>query len=309
MPDRPHIVICSENPLITRLCETILRRQGYGISPTPPATNGGTAEVILLDLCGAGGAGLQQLIALREALPNTPVIVVTDHPTSRNAIDAIRQGAYDFISKAILQEELLNTVAKAIDWGRLTRENARLRARLHARDQELALLSETAQLFSSPLPLDEVLRRVIKQMKELLQAEAISLRFVEEEAGQLMSTMTCKEGADATTGVVRTPGEDLAGWVASHTEPAPIPDATADRRCQNLLDGLEEFATRSVLCVPIRARGEVIGVIEAMNPAPERPFTTHDLNLLTAVAAQVSIGINHARASGRPAETTASISQ
>ena len=102
------ILVIDANPLIQRLCADILQGRGHQVHLAPGIKEGldklqdFSIDVILLDMASPDPSAPDALKVLRGQTPQIPVIIITTYPTSRNAIEALRLGAYDFISKAIL---------------------------------------------------------------------------------------------------------------------------------------------------------------------------------------------------------------
>jgi two-component system response regulator HydG len=82
----------------------------------------GTYDVVLTDLRMSPTDGMEVLRAVRRASPETQVIVMTAYGTFESAVEAIRQGAYDFLAKPFKEDEVLIRVAKAIEKRRLLGE-------------------------------------------------------------------------------------------------------------------------------------------------------------------------------------------
>ncbi len=87
-------------------------------------------DVVLLDLVLPDGSGLDVLRQCREAASPAEVIVLTGYATVETAIEAMKLGAYDYLTKPTRMEELELLVAKAAEKATLRRENERLRAQL-----------------------------------------------------------------------------------------------------------------------------------------------------------------------------------
>lgn len=85
-------------------------------------------EVVILDLHLPGTQGMQLLPQLAAAAPDLPIVVCTGHGTVPLAVEAMRHGAFDFLTKPVSLDVLEAVVARAIGHGRLLRENRRLQA-------------------------------------------------------------------------------------------------------------------------------------------------------------------------------------
>ncbi|WP_270944965.1 sigma-54-dependent transcriptional regulator [Vibrio parahaemolyticus] len=90
------------------------------------------AGVIVTDICLPGISGMDLLTTLVQRDPNLPVIMITGHGDISMAVNALHQGAYDFIEKPFVPEHLVETVKRAIERRQLTNENEKLRQSLKA---------------------------------------------------------------------------------------------------------------------------------------------------------------------------------
>jgi DNA-binding NtrC family response regulator len=90
-------------------------------------------DLLLCDIQMPGMDGLALLKALAERSPSPPVILLTAHGSERIAVEAMKAGAYDYLSKPYEIDELRCAVEKALETVRLKRENQALRAELHQR--------------------------------------------------------------------------------------------------------------------------------------------------------------------------------
>ena len=85
-------------------------------------------EVMLTDLRMSAMNGLELLTAALESRPDLTVIMLTAHGTIGTAVEALKAGAYDFITKPVEGEDLCRTLGKALERSRLLSENKSLRA-------------------------------------------------------------------------------------------------------------------------------------------------------------------------------------
>jgi GAF domain-containing protein len=89
-------------------------------------------------------------------------------------------------------------------------------------------------------------------------------------------------------------GQGIAGRVAESAEPVLIRDLGQVSDRDKAVDISTDFLTKSVLCVPMVARGETIGVIEVVNKV-EGTFTEHDQSLMSSIAGYAAVAIDNAR--------------
>lgn len=86
----------------------------------------------------------------------------------------------------------------------------------------------------------------------------------------------------------------IAWWVAQRGEPAIVNDTSFDPRFTGTVDSIIAFETKSILCVPVILKGEVIGVLEAISKTEGAVFTEADLKVFSALANQVAIRVQEA---------------
>ncbi|NDB26223.1 MAG: sigma-54-dependent Fis family transcriptional regulator [Gammaproteobacteria bacterium] len=84
--------------------------------------------VVVTDIRLPGADGRQLFRKLAEVDPDLPVILITGHGELQEAVDLMREGAYDFISKPFSPSRLLTSVRNAIDYRRLVLENRKTRS-------------------------------------------------------------------------------------------------------------------------------------------------------------------------------------
>lgn len=167
--------------------------------------------------------------------------------------------------------------------------------RIEERVERLAFLSKLGQILNSTLDTKEVRRRAIEAATGLMKAEAGSLLLVDEEKGYLFFEVALGEHEDDIKKVTLNLGEGIAGWVAKHGQPLIVNDPERDDRFFRGIDERIDFKTRNIICVPVKARGRVIGVLEAINKENGENFNEEDLSLFSSLADQVAIALDNAR--------------
>lgn len=139
------ILIVDDEPGLREMLTILFRRDGYdvravrGFVAAKDAIRNATTPygVVLTDVMMPDGSGLDVVPIAKETATDTEVIVMTAHSTIETAIEAMRRGAYDFVTKPFVTSELKLLVGKAFERRALTEENARLRAqvdRQHPKD-------------------------------------------------------------------------------------------------------------------------------------------------------------------------------
>ncbi len=160
--------------------------------------------------------------------------------------------------------------------------NARLFEESNHQARVMSALAESARALTAALGTSDILQQVLEQTQMALQVEAVSLSLISGDR----KTLTIKGATGHVAGQVLEiqlkVGEGVVGWVAEHGESLIVPNARSDPRFNPEVDRVTGFETRSIACAPIRYRGEVIGVLQALNPV-EGAFGQDALFLLNGI--------------------------
>jgi two-component system nitrogen regulation response regulator NtrX len=133
MISKRHIVILDDEPNIGLSLRLILEGEGYRVTICHSAARfqvergKGRADLYLLDLRLPDGNGIDVLRSLRQSDDSTPVVMISGHGTIRDAVDATRSGAFDFLEKPLARDRVLLVVKNALERADLQRENQRFR--------------------------------------------------------------------------------------------------------------------------------------------------------------------------------------
>jgi diguanylate cyclase (GGDEF)-like protein len=169
---------------------------------------------------------------------------------------------------------------------------------------ELQAFNEIGRTLTSTLDVSEVLRIIMDKVSEVLRPGNWSLLLVDEKAGDLFFELAVGEGAEALKPLRVAIGEGIAGWVAREGQPVLLDEASGDPRFAPRFDAVSRWATGSVLAVPLRSKGRVLGVMELVNVRGAKAFTPDDLRTLATIADYAAIAIENARNFERIRELT-----
>ncbi|MFZ3013869.1 MAG: sigma-54 dependent transcriptional regulator [Nitrospira sp.] len=147
------ILVADDDAVARELLAEALRKEGYHVE----AFAGGEAviargrqgrvDLVLTDIRMGAVDGLTVLREFKRVSPNTAVVVLTAFGSLEGAIEAIKQGAYDYLAKPFKKEDIKLVVKRALDHCRLLQENARFREELKSKDAWSPLVgSSTAML-------------------------------------------------------------------------------------------------------------------------------------------------------------------
>jgi two-component system response regulator HydG len=135
----PRILVAEDDTEMLSLVTEHLEEQGYLVvgalrgAEAVEKLRGGEFDLLLTDLRMPDVDGMEVLRAAKERQPDLPVVLITAFGTIETAIQAIRQGAYDYVTKPCAMAEISLLVRKALEDRRLREENRRLREEVAGR--------------------------------------------------------------------------------------------------------------------------------------------------------------------------------
>ncbi|MFC1646599.1 sigma-54-dependent transcriptional regulator [Candidatus Omnitrophota bacterium] len=137
-----HILIVDDEPLIRRSLSELLTMEGYSVSS---ASNGRealgllktyTADIVISDMKMPEMDGLQLLKEVKKNYPNIQVIMITGYGSIESAVEAMKEEAYDYITKPIIDNEIKIVIERLTRQKRIQEENIRLKQQLSASEKE-----------------------------------------------------------------------------------------------------------------------------------------------------------------------------
>ena len=164
--------------------------------------------------------------------------------------------------------------------------------------KRLGLAIEMSSIVNSTLDLSEVLSLVLRYTDRLLNSVASTLMLLDGGTGELVFTILSGPKAEKLSGVRIPPGKGIAGWVAQRGKPVWVSNVREDPRFYPDIDMIFGFETEHILCVPVRGKAEIIGVLEVVNKKDGSPFTKADSLLLSIFAHYTALAIENARIYG-----------
>jgi DNA-binding NtrC family response regulator len=159
---RRALLVDDERDMLTLLAKVLTRKCGCAVTTATSAeealalVRADPPEVVLTDIKMPGMDGLELLRQLGSVTPAVTTILMTGHGTIDMAVQALKDGAYDFIEKPFDNERIIGTVLRAIERTRLLRENLQLHHRLGEEGDLLGFVGRSRRLLETV----DLLRRV-----------------------------------------------------------------------------------------------------------------------------------------------------
>jgi len=313
------VLIIDDDPLVRRTLADFLTGCGFQTATAQDGAEGlaqarsGQFQVVLVDLNLPRVDGLQVITALQAEQPQLPVIVVSGTGVLDDALAAMRQGAWDYLTKPIHDmNKVLVIVEQTLDKARLIAERDRYRHELEQlnrslevevarqtedlrrRNRELSALNRVSYAISNPLDLDNMLHRAINAAVAAIKADGGAVRLLNPATGQLVTAAACNLPEPFLTSSLAIPlGEGIIGQVAQSGHPRGVESFDHDPWLAPLA---ESAAFRSYLCVPLRTRDEILGTLGVIMEA-EFDVSAHELELLANIGNQIGVAVERLRLS------------
>jgi two-component system nitrogen regulation response regulator NtrX len=230
-----HVVVVDDEPNIGRSLRLILEGEGYRVTTCESIAafhaerRKGRADLYLIDLRLPDGNGIDLLRSIRETESSTPVVLISGHGSIRDAVDATRSGAFDFLEKPLARERVLMVTRHAIERSDLQRENQRFRE----------MVGESPEMIGS----SPALRMAIEQAAQVARSDVAVLLEGESGTGkELLAAHVHHESRFASGPFIKVncaaiPNELIESELFGHEKGAFTGAATLRRGRFELADG------------------------------------------------------------------------
>ena len=311
---RPHILVVDDEPQVVQIFHELLVSRGYDVEVSHDGDDAirrvtaGKFDLVLTDINLPGVDGLEVVRAAKAADKDTCVILITGYASTTTAIDALRQGAYDYITKPFDLWETAKAIERGLESRFLVIENRRLVDSLEQANRELGQQEEvlrrkveaaTARLqalyvagkeISTSLSLASTLQLIVSQVGTLTGAGG-TLVFLHDGATDEYVAEAASPGLAPDLAKLRfAAGAGLHGQCVRDAKPVLEPHLSEAVGVEEIL--LSVGAT-GALIVPLLSNERVIGAITAISK-PEGALTEDDRDGLEMFASQASIAVTNA---------------
>ncbi|MBN1824529.1 MAG: response regulator [Endomicrobiales bacterium] len=284
------ILVIDDDMYIRKACTEYLTAEGYDVHAAENGekgveinTNKGPFDLVITDLKMPGIDGIEVLKQVKENSVKTDVIVITAHGTIENAVQAMRHGAYDYLTKTFNIDELDLVVKRCLEKRRLTTEVRELK--------ELVNLYEASKAISSLMGLDELLNLILRLVCDTLSADGGSIMLYDPESRDLAVKAAIGPRKDDIIGKKVIIGERIAGFAAKEDKTVSIQGTLKDDPRFAHLDEFGDIS--SGLTMPLERKGKLLGVINLNRQKKQTQFNKRDENLLSIFAVEASIAMEN----------------
>ncbi len=157
----------------------------------------------------------------------------------------------------------------------------------------LNTLEQVTKLINSTLSLPSLLEVIMDAAKEILGTEGSSLLLLDDKKQELNFYVVAGEKKELIKEISVPIGKGIAGIVAQTETPIIVHDAENDPRIFKKVDEHANQVTKNLICVPMKVKGKLIGVLEVINSKNQDDFSVEQMNILSYLADQAAIAINN----------------
>jgi diguanylate cyclase (GGDEF)-like protein len=161
--------------------------------------------------------------------------------------------------------------------------------------ERLLTCFEFSKILVTTFDMEALVRTVVEKFNELIPASNWSILLLEPETQDLQFFVAVGLDGQQIMDLRLKVGEGIAGAVAQDGKPIFIQDVRADSRFCSRVDDMTGFETRSIICLPLLVRREIIGVLEVINIENENFFLNTYLPLLNILADYIAIAVDNVR--------------
>jgi len=307
------ILVIDDDASVRKFLVAALTEAGHSVAAAEDGERGveifrtQPCDIVLTDVRMPGMSGLQVLQTVKQLSPGAEVIVVTAHASLDTAIQALRDGAYDLITKPLSElDALYRVVDRALEKRRLAQENRMLVGSLQARNVELtetvarlAAVNEIGKATTGLLDTGDLYDSLVRLVAQHLKARRVSVFVSGADTDTLR--LVASVGIPEEEGLKRTlrVGEGIAGRVAASQSPLLVQDiektALRTMRTGGRYSTASFMITPLTVSYPIRYQRKRVGVINVSDKHSGEPFTEQDLEFLSTLASQMAVAIENAR--------------
>ncbi len=173
--------------------------------------------------------------------------------------------------------------------GQLLKENRRLKRAV----EELSTLNAIGTAIGSTMNLDEVVDLIAQESVKNLNAEQAAVMLLKQEEEVDPFRTMARQNFSGSELVPFRFGQQLTGWMLKNKRPLLINSLRDDDRFRAI--ATDDFPIRSLISVPLRAKGQMVGLLNVFNKRPPDEFTAEDQRLLSIIASQSSQIVENAR--------------
>lgn len=240
-------------------------------------------DVLLTDLMMPGIDGIALVRRGLHIDPNLVCILMTGQGTIQTAVDAMREGAFDYVLKPFRLQTMLPVLTRAINTRHLRLENVQLR--------EAVAIHELSETIAFTLDPQTVLSKLADGALTQSEADEVSILLPTSDGAELYVAAVRGEKRERLLGQRIPLQESISSWVARERTPLILNGEVSDDRFVALWPRPD---IRSAVSVPMQVANKLVGVINLNMTNRLRPFTLGQMKALTILAGTAAAALESA---------------
>lgn len=173
------LIVDDEKDMLTLLKRIISEETDHHVTADSDPLNAlklfkeGNFDLVITDLKMPKMGGMALLKEMRKIKPEVSVVIITAYATIETAVEAVKQGAYDYLTKPFKRERILLTINKVLAWQKMLAENITLRNALSEKEGALPMLGATPGM-----------KKIVEKIKQVAPTTATVLITGESGTGK-----------------------------------------------------------------------------------------------------------------------------
>ncbi len=261
------------------------------------------SDLVFLDIRLPGIDGLELLNLVKRHDSNLPVVMITGFPSVESAIQAMKDGAADFITKPFRSQQIEHIVQKQLghetvipspEFAAILKSdddtNEALSARLNSKIKELSILySISESMGDADFDVDRFYEEIVDMASMITGAERTSLMILDRAANELR-IKAAKGLSEQIVGSARVPmGDGVAGRVMKSGKPLLV----KDRKPSSSGAVRKTYKTASYVSIPLTIKGETFGVLNVTDKSDGGQFDEGEALLLLTLVRKAALNLEN----------------
>jgi response regulator RpfG family c-di-GMP phosphodiesterase len=281
---RGNLLLVDDDPNVVAILQEMLDDEhynlisAYSVAEAQSIIRRQNISMILTDLMLGDGTGVEILQEAKRLHPDSQIILMTGRPTIQNAVDVIKEGAYDYLVKPFGIERVRMTIERAAEKIRLEQENIKLK--------ELMPFYQIAEAMGSIIELDALLSLILKTAIKEYEADCAAIFLAKEGCLELELRLAIgfEEG-------------DFGKIVMEHCQ--EISRRTAEKATSMIINDPEieldwdERTIKSSMCHTLMVKGKILGTISIVRYSNNHAFTPGQLSGLALLGSKAATAVEN----------------
>ncbi len=256
-------------------------------------------DLVITDIKMPGVSGLEVLKKAREIDSELPVMVMTGFASLETAIEAVRDGAYEYMTKPFDMDMFLNVVTRAVKQRKLAVENKELvnnlvdlDKQLESRLNQIFALGEVTKVITNISDLDMALEAIVNISSEITGAKNVAVLLLDDSTSEMVVQMFKGFDEKVLNKLRIKSGEGVFGFVAQKRIPLRRFDIESENINLNKKE-LDILNDDDFICLPINYRENTFGVLVLSKFMSKQSVSDDEIRVLSILSHQASIAINN----------------